>query len=80
MRTETESVVTSGERESRKWSTSRRRCEWHGMFCNIQRGVAVRITSRPEDTVCVHGHGLGSRRADQEICIVHCGEVWQSHA
>ena len=20
-----------------------------------------------------------SRRADQEICIVHCGEVWQSH-
>ena len=32
-----------------------------------------------EDTVCVQGHGLVSRRADQEICIVHCGEVWQSH-
>ena len=30
-------------------------------------------------TLCVHRHGLGSRRADQEICIVHCGEVWQSY-
>ena len=43
------------------------------------RDLVVRIPSRPENTVCVHRHGLGSRRADQEICIVHCGEVWQSH-
>ena len=42
--------------------------------------LAVQIPNRPEDTVCAHGHGLGSRRADQEVCIVHCGEVWQSHA
>ena len=27
--------------------------------------MAVRIPSRPENTVCVHGHGLGSGRADR---------------
>ena len=49
-------------------------------YATSGRGLAVRIPSRPEDIVCVHSHGLGSRRADQEVCIVHCGEVWQSHA
>ena len=44
------------------------------------RGSAVQVPSRAEETVCVHGHGLGSGRADQEICIVHFGEVRQSHA
>ena len=52
-----------------------------GTVCSATsgRGLVVRIPNRPEDTVCVHGHGLGSRRADQEICIMlDCSVAKQS--
>ena len=52
-----------------------------GTVCSATSGrdMAVQLPSRPEDTVCVNRHGLGSGRADQEVCVVHCREVWQSH-
>ena len=49
------------------------------LVVNLGRDLAVQPPSRPEDTVLVHGHGWGSGRADRDVCVVHCGEVWQSH-
>ena len=52
-----------------------------GPVCSATSGrdLVGRIPSRPENTVCVPRHGLGGRWVDQEICIVRCGEVWQSY-
>ena len=51
------SVVMSGMREPKVVAGSAR-----GMVCSATSGkdLAVQQPSRPEDTVCVHGHGLGS--------------------
>ena len=50
------------------------------MFCNILGETWLfNYPSRPEDTVCVHGHGLGSGRADQEVCMPCTLERYGSH-
>ena len=42
------------------------------------RDVAAQAPGRPENVVCLPEHGLGSRRTDQENCVVYCGKTWQS--
>ena len=36
------------------------------------RDLADQLPGKPRDDTCSHGHGLGSGRFDQEVCVVHC--------